>query len=109
MLQPNQQAPAFSLPGLDQNEQRYEAGKPALLIFFETDCPTCRLTFPYLNRLAQTIGAESAEIIAISQDSEAATREFISQMQVGFPVMLDCDLAVTQQYDPMAVPTLFLV
>nr|MBP6824598.1 redoxin domain-containing protein [Acidobacteriota bacterium] len=51
MLQPNQQAPPFSLSSLDGGERRYEFGKPALLVFFETDCPTCRLTFPYLSKL----------------------------------------------------------
>ena len=109
MLQPNQQAPLFSLRSLDGDKQRYEAVKPALLVFFETDCPTCRLTFPYLNKLAQAIQPDSAEIIGVSQDNEAATREFVQQMNVQFPVVLDGDLAVTRQYDPVAVPTLFLV
>lgn len=109
MLQPNQQALPFSLSSLDGGERRYEFGKPALLVFFETDCPTCRLTFPYLNKLAQIIRPDSAEIIGVSQDNEAATREFVRQMNVQFPVLMDADLAVTRQYDPVAVPTLFLV
>ena len=80
---------------------------PTLLIFFETDCPTCRLTIPYLNRLAKEAG--SASIIGISQDSEAATRDLVQQLPIDFPVVLDHDLNVSRAYDPIAVPTLFLI
>lgn len=109
MLTINEQAPAFSLTDLDGNWRRFGVGKPTLLVFFETDCPTCRLTFPYLNKLAKAINPDSAEIIAISQDNESATREFVRQMQVGFPVLMDRDLSVSRLYDPVAVPTLFLM
>ncbi len=109
MLTINEQAPAFSLSDLDGNSRRFDGEKPALLVFFETDCPTCRLSFPYLNKLSQAIGKGSAEIIAVSQDNESATREFVRQMQVSFPVLMDRDLSVSRLYDPLAVPTLFLI
>jgi len=109
MLQIDEPAPAFSLPDIDGNSQQFGVGKPTLLVFFETDCPTCRLTFPYLNKLAKAINPDSAEIIAVSQDNEKATREFVRQMQVGFPVLMDGDLSVSRLYDPLAVPTLFLI
>ncbi len=79
-----------------------------LLVFFETDCPTCRLTFPYLNRLAQRLGA-AARLIGLSQDDAEATRAFCEQLAVSFPVVLDQGWQVSRQYDPLAVPTLVLV
>ncbi len=82
---------------------------PALLVFLETDCPTCRLICPYLNKLVQKIGPENFNIIGISQDDEASTREFVAQTQVSFPVVVDRDLEVSRRYDPMAVPALFLI
>jgi peroxiredoxin len=97
---------SFSLRGLDGNEHLLPA-PGSLLMFFETDCPTCRLTVPYLNRLAEKLGV--ATIIGISQDDEAATREFVAQMQVTFPVVLDADLKMSAHYNPLAVPTLFLL
>lgn len=109
MLQPNDQAPSFSLTGLNGLAHQYKAGKPALIVFFETDCPTCRLLFPYLDRLAQNVNVNSADIIAISQDNEEATHEFVRQTQAGIPVLLDRNLAVSRRYDPQAVPSLFLV
>ncbi|MGH9833491.1 MAG: TlpA family protein disulfide reductase, partial [Blastocatellia bacterium] len=108
MLQPGGQAPSFSLPQLESGAGRLGEGKPTLLVFFETDCPTCRLTIPYLNRLAQTLD-EKAVIIGVSQDGEEPTRELVEQLPVKFPVVLDRGLSVSRQYDPQAVPTLFLI
>ena len=108
MLQIGDQAPEFSLSRLDgTTDQSTNNKKPTLLVFFETDCPTCRLTMPYLNRLASH--AANASIIGISQDSEAATRELVEQLPIEFPVLLDRDLSVSRVYDPVAVPTLFLI
>jgi peroxiredoxin len=110
MLRPGDQAPSFSLPQLDGSRQlrQLPIGKPSLLVFFETDCPTCRLTIPYLNRLTQALG-DCAEIIGVSQDGEAATKELVEQAPIEFTVLLDRDLAVSREYDPQAVPTLFLI
>ncbi|MGH9755313.1 MAG: TlpA family protein disulfide reductase [Blastocatellia bacterium] len=108
MLQPGSTVTQFSLPRLDGGDWRLERGKPSLLVFFETDCPTCQLTIPYLNRLAQALDGK-AEVVGISQDSEAATRELAQQAPIRFPVVLDRDLSVSREYDPQAVPTLFLI
>ncbi|MEK6299663.1 MAG: TlpA disulfide reductase family protein [Acidobacteriota bacterium] len=109
MLGIGDQIPKLALSGLSgtSHELTNHADKPTLLVFFETDCPTCRLTIPYLNRLAREAG--HASIIGISQDSEAATRELIEQLPIEFPVVLDRDLSVSRAYDPVAVPTLFLI
>jgi peroxiredoxin len=104
-------APDFSLNNLDGTEARLERGsqsKPRLIMFFETDCPTCLLTIPYINRLARELGEPSA-ILGISQDAEGPTRHLIDQAPIEFPVAVDRTLSVTKLYDPVAVPTLFLI
>lgn len=108
MLEINDQAPAFALKQLDGATFRFNADKPTLLVFLETDCPTCRLTIPYLNHLTHALGDE-VTIIGISQDDERPTRELVEQAPIAFPVALDHGLRVTRLYDPIAVPTLFLV
>ncbi|MBI3207311.1 MAG: TlpA family protein disulfide reductase [Candidatus Solibacter usitatus] len=80
------------------------ADAPSLLFFFETDCPTCRLIAPYLNRLH-----EAGNVIGISQDSEGATAEFARQTGARFPVVVDRDWEISKAYDPQTVPALFLV
>ncbi|MEK6284817.1 MAG: TlpA disulfide reductase family protein [Acidobacteriota bacterium] len=111
MLETGQQAPSFSLTRLDGKASEFESGrqsKPRLVVFFETDCPTCRLTIPYLNRLSRELG-EASDILGISQDGEHPTRELVEQAPIEFPVALDHGLNVSKIYDPVAVPTLFLI
>jgi peroxiredoxin len=91
-----QNAPA--IPGL-------QSGKKALLVFFETDCPTCQLALPYLNALAN----DSLQVMGLSQDDEASTREFIRQLKIAYPVELDHGLKITRAYDPQSVPTIYLL
>src|ERR1700731_760455 len=96
MIEQGQIAPA----GLER-----EPGKRTLLIFFETDCPTCQLALPYLNPLAKA----PIQFIGISQDDEASTREFVRQLHIEFPVQVDDQLKLSRTYDPQSVPTIFLL
>src|SRR5262245_21112720 len=96
MLEPGQVAPP--LPAISR-------GKLALLVFFETDCPTCQLTLPYLNAL----NGDSVQLLGISQDTENATREFIKHMQIKFPVEIDHGLKLSRAYNPQTVPSIFLL
>jgi len=111
VLEIGNEAPDFSLRALDGTETRHERGsqsEPRLIMFFETDCPTCLLTIPYINRLARELG-ESSAILGISQDAEGSTRHLIDQASIEFPIAVDRTLSVTKLYDPVAVPTLFLI
>jgi len=111
MLETGDQAPSFSLARIDGEKFTITSGSQSrarLLVFFETDCPTCRLAIPYINRLSREIG-EAGEILGISQDPEQPTRELIEQAPIEFAVAIDNDLSVTKLYDPVAVPTLFLI
>ena len=104
------QAPPFSLPTLNGTPWNltHNADRPVVLFFFETDCPSCRLSVPYLKRLADWLG-DSAAVVGISQDPADVTREIVSRLGIHFPILLDADLSVSRLYDPLAVPTLFLL
>ena len=79
-------------------------GTPAVLFFFETDCPTCRLMTGYLNRLS-----DAAAVIGISQDPETPTEAFRQDCGIRFPIVLDRDWSISRAYGPSTVPALFLV
>ena len=96
MLHQGQSAPTFGA---------HEKDKPALLVFFETDCPTCQLALPYLNALNR----DSLQVVGISQDDEPATLEFVRQLGIKFRVEVDRGLKLSQEYDPQSVPAFFLV
>jgi len=69
------------------------------------DCPTCRLITPYLNALADG----SAQVEAISQDGEEATRDFVRQMDVRFPVEPDPGFHLSKRLGVVTVPTLYVL
>jgi len=111
MLDSGDHAPDFAFQLLDGPASKFESGeqsRPLLLSFLETDCPTCRLSIPYLNRLWRELG-EQVDVLALSQDPEAPTRELIQQAGIEFPVSLDTDLIITKLFDPISVPTLLLI
>ncbi len=59
---------------------------------------------PYLNALADSI-----PVTAISQDGDDATREFVRQMDIRFPVSLDPEFDVSKRFGVVTVPTLYVV
>ncbi len=89
---------APAIPGLQR-------GKKALLVFFETDCPTCQLALPYLNALK----TGSVQVLGVSQDDKASTEEFVRQLKIEYPVQLDQGLKITRSFDPQSVPTIYLL
>lgn len=111
MLDAGDHAPGFSLTRLDETTARFDCAaqsRISLLVFIETDCPTCRLVIPYINRLSRELEG-AADILGISQDGEHPTRELVEQAPIEFPVALDSDLSASKLYGPVAVPTLFLI
>jgi hypothetical protein len=78
---------------------------PRLLLFLQTDCPTCQLVTPYVNTLAQN----GVSVQGVSQDDDATTQEFVRRLGITFPVEPDIGLALSRQFDPLAVPALMLL
>jgi hypothetical protein len=76
-----------------------------LLVFLQTDCPTCQLITPYLNTLARG----GATVTGLSQDDSAATAAFIKAMGIVFPLDTDEELRESRRYDLRFVPTLVLL
>lgn len=107
MLEVGEKAPPFSLSLLDGRDWA-PSGKSALLVFFQSDCPTCLLALPYLNRLQDVVGGE-IDIMGISQDAREPTVDLAERLPIRFPVALDGGLEVSLRFEPLAVPTLFLL
>lgn len=82
---------------------------PVLLAFFKITCPTCQLTFPFLQRLMDRGGPR---VVGISQDDAAGTAEFNEAFGVLFETVSDPKAdgyAVSNLYGLEYVPALFLV
>lgn len=80
-----------------------------LLVFFKTACPTCQLTFPYLQKLAEGYkDSGTFTVWGVSQDDRQATQAFAEQFGITFPLLLDRDLWNSTTYGITNVPTLYL-
>ena len=112
MLATGTLAPEIQLPDLNGHpwnlSQALKNG-PVILAFFKVSCPTCQLTFPFLQRLADA--SPSALLMAVSQDDAAATREFQARFGVAMPTLLDTPriYPASNAYQITSVPSLFAV
>jgi thiol-disulfide isomerase/thioredoxin len=78
---------------------------PVLLVFFKMSCPTCQLTFPFLERLSG-----KAQVLAISQDGRTGTDQFLSHFHITLPTALDpAPYPASNLYAIRNVPTLYLI
>ena len=89
MLELGESAPRVTLLQFDGGDEFHVAAEgPHVLAFLEADCPTCRLTVPYLSRLAEALGADKGRLLLVSQDGLEETQALIHSYGVTFPVML---------------------
>ena len=83
--------------------------EPVLLAFFKISCPTCQLTFPFLQRFVSRGGPS---VVGVSQDDAAGTAEFNEAFGVQFLTVQDPaadGYPVSAAYELEHVPSLFLV
>jgi peroxiredoxin len=112
-IQAGDKAPLFALRDAAGNEyslaEELRKG-PVVVAFFKISCPVCQFTFPFLERLFKTYGANVATFLAISQDDALDTREFCQEYGVTFPALLDDEnYTVSNLYGLTNVPSVFLI
>lgn len=85
--------------------------RPVLLAFFKASCPTCKLTWPYLERLHRSYGA-AVRVVGISQNNAATAESFYTEFgHATFDLALDLEPAyrASNAFDVDAVPHLVLL
>jgi hypothetical protein len=82
---------------------------PALIVIGHRDCPTSRLTLPFVDRLYQR-RHPGASVVAVLQDEPAAARALMADLGLTMPVLLESDpYPLSSELQLRAVPTLILV
>lgn len=95
-------------------------GKVVLLNVWATWCPPCREEMPSMQRLAEKLGPEGLEVVAVSIDAEAGTRDpggrpggdvaaFAREYGLTFPIWRDPSGEVQQTYRTTGVPESFVI
>lgn len=87
------------------------AHKPVVLAFFKVSCPVCQYAFPFLERLFKAYGDKHVEMIGVSQDDARATKKFMKEFGVTFPVVLDdaAHYVASNAYGLTNVPSIFWI
>ncbi|MGH9868281.1 MAG: peroxiredoxin family protein [Candidatus Polarisedimenticolia bacterium] len=104
-------APAFVLPRAGGGDLEFppRPARPALLTFYKDECPTCRYTFPFLQRLHEQVG-DRALVMGVSQDDGPRAEAWAADLGLTFPIAVDGPgYPVSSRYGLVVVPTLFLV
>lgn len=88
------------------------AGKPVLLVFWNTWCPTCLRELPQIGKLAEKFSPKELTVVAINtglNDSESKARAFWKKHGYRFPVGFDHTFGIGQAFGIRGVPTVILV
>ena len=86
-LGPGDRFPVLDLVSADGRPAPRTSGE-TLYGFFKTTCPTCELTWPFLERL-RSYGDGDRAIVAVSQDPPAETEAFNERLGVRVPTFYD--------------------
>jgi peroxiredoxin len=105
-------APDFELLNMSGETVRLSdyLGRPVILNFWATWCAPCRLEMPELQRAQAEFGDEGPAVLAINQE-ESAERvgEFLDEVGLTLPTLLDSDAAVGKTYGAFFLPTTVIV
>jgi peroxiredoxin len=87
------------------------AGKRMLLFYFSAKCPHCQHAAPYVQRLADEMGAKGygSLAVAIKWNTEDDIRGFIRDFGVRMPVMQDDDRTFGDAYGVGTIPVIYLI
>lgn len=106
-------APDFSLERLNSEETVSLSdlrGQVLLLNFWATWCPPCRAEMPAIQTVYDRYREQGFTVLAIDlQESDRQVTNFITQMGLTFPVLMDRDGAVFDAYRVRALPSTFFV
>ncbi len=103
-------AAAFTLQDIQGRmwDSKTLRGKVVLVNFWSTSCPPCREEMPDLERLYQRFQAQGLVVLAISGDKATDLGVYVAEQKISFPLLVDPDDKVKEQYRVVGIPKTFL-
>lgn len=105
-------APDFTLPDPDGETLKLSGlrGKAVIINFWATWCPPCRAEMPSLQRAWNALKDSGGHVLAIHVGGDAdQVWDFMARDQLDFPVAIDGDSKVINQWPVKGLPTTFIV
>jgi peroxiredoxin len=103
----------FSLDTLDGSRISLAAyrGQVVLLNFWATWCAPCRREMPSMQKLWQLYKTKNFAVLAVSEDAGKLQKvtDFIAKIKVEFPVLLDHDFKIADDYMVPGLPASYLI
>jgi peroxiredoxin len=87
-------------------------GKPVLVTFWATTCPSCIEEMPHLIELYRELNPKGLEIIgvAMSYDPPEQVRAMAQQRQIPYPIVLDSKEHIAREFDNVRLtPTTVMI
>ncbi|HUZ77387.1 MAG TPA: TlpA disulfide reductase family protein [Chloroflexota bacterium] len=104
------QAPNFQLPLLNGQTLSLSAerGHPVLVNIWATWCVPCKKEMPELQ--AASKATPSLVVLGVDNaESGVQVRPYVTRMGITFPILLDLDATVVQQYHVIGTPSSFFI
>ena len=81
-----------------------------MLVFWMTTCNGCREELPHLNSFWLNSGLDDFVLLTVNvAGQEAITRSYVEGQNLSFPVLLDQERKVYDEYSVAKFPTAFLI
>ncbi|QWC22366.1 redoxin domain-containing protein [Bacillus haikouensis] len=109
-------APDFELTTLNGEKVKLSdyKGKKVILNFWATWCPPCKAEMPHMQKYYEkNAEKENVEILAVNltsmDDGRDKVQEFADGYELTFPIPLDVDGAIGEEYRAFTIPTTYMV
>jgi peroxiredoxin len=111
-LSQGQPAPDFTLKSNTNVNMRLGEmrGEVIMLNFWATWCGPCRQEMPELEKLYNKFKSAGFRVLAINVDTETKnTKNFLSSLNISYPVLFDNQKSVSRQYNIEAMPSSVII
>lgn len=106
-LQIGDQAPIFATEDINAQpvDLKKMQGNPVVIRFFVTDCKFCKADTVVFNEYYEKFKAKGLNVIYITTTTDRkVVRAFADDLKIKFPVVIDTQEKISQQYNVKAVP-----
>ncbi|GIP37511.1 thioredoxin-like protein YneN [Paenibacillus sp. J31TS4] len=105
-------APEFTLTGLDGKTHQLSdyKGKTVVVNFWATYCPPCREEMPDIQKQAAKWADKDVVVLGVNvAESKVTAKNFVDQLGVTFPILLDSKDKIRREYGVLNYPTTVFV